>query len=158
MQDIEKILKMDNIHILQSMISGDMNLINWKDEEDNNLLIFAFNLNLSDEIIEYLMKYINFRDSNQLGISPFNEAIRKGRKDWVNFMIKNGVDINFTERDSKFTPLMESVTSNRIDILKILLENGANLHLKDKFGFSATDFARKMNKKELLKILKNSEK
>ena len=153
MQDMAKILKMDNLHILQSILSGDKNLLNWQDEDGNNLLIVGFNLNLSDEIIGHLIKHIDFNLTNSLGISPFSISIRKGRKNWVEYMIQNGVDLNHTERESGFTPIMESITSNREDILRVLLENGGDIRVKDKFGFSALDFATRMKKRELLKIL-----
>jgi len=152
-QNIETILKMGNIHLLQSMISGDKEYLNWQDEDGNNLLISSFNLNLSDEIIKYLLSKIDFNICNSLGISPFSIAIRKGRKNWIEYMITKGVDVNYTERESGFTPLMESVTSNREEITQLLLENGADSEIKDSFGFSAKDFARRMKKKELIKIL-----
>jgi ankyrin repeat protein len=49
----------------------------------------------------------------------------------------------------------------RVEIVKILLEEGANKDAVDIKGFSATDFARKMNKKSVLELLdfdKNSHK
>jgi len=153
MQDIEKILKMDNIHILESMVAGDRNLLKWNDEDENNLLITAFNLNLSDEVVDYLIKRIDFETTNSLGISPFSIAIRKGRSNWVEYMINRGIDLNKTERKSNFTPLMEAVTSNRVEIIKTLLDGGADTSLIDSFGFSAVDFARKMKKIEILKLL-----
>ena len=156
MPDIEKILKMDNIHILKSMLSGDRNLLNWTDEDGNNLLITSLNLNLSDEVVDFLLQKIDFNETNSLGISPFSIAIRKGRKNFVEYMISKGVDLDGTERESQFTPLMEAVTSNRDEIIKILLKHGSDPLIKDKFGFSALDFARKMYKKEILEILETS--
>jgi hypothetical protein len=137
------------------MIAGDRNLLNWRDEDENNLLLIAFNNNLSDEVISYLIELIDFRESDEKGITPFFVAIRKGRKKWVDYMIEKGIDVNHTDRESKFTPLMEAVTSNRAEIVRTLLLNGAEIETRDAFGFSAKDFARKMKRIELLEL--NSE-
>jgi ankyrin repeat protein len=41
----------------------------------------------------------------------------------------------------------------RNEVVKILLESGADKEATDTKGLSATDFARKMNKKSILKLL-----
>jgi ankyrin repeat protein len=45
----------------------------------------------------------------------------------------------------------------RVEITKILLAHGANQEAVDKKGFKAVDFARKMNKKSILKLLEYDE-
>jgi ankyrin repeat protein len=48
-----------------------------------------------------------------------------------------------------------STTSSfgRKEIVKLLLDKGADKNASDKQGFTATDFSRKMNKKSILEIL-----
>jgi ankyrin repeat protein len=154
LEDIERILTLDNAHLLKSYIDGDRNILTVVDDEGNNLLIRAFKLSLSDEVIALLMKYIDFKESNESGVTPFYEAIRKGRVDWVRYMVENGIDVDYTERESGFTPLMEATTSNKKEIVKILLESGATRGVRDSYGLSAYDFARKMKRTELMEMLK----
>jgi len=154
LQDIETIIKMNNLHLLQSFIAEDKNFVNWRDDEGNNLLAIALDNNVSDVLISYLIDLVDFRDVNSSGISSFDIAIQRGRIVWVKKMVERGVDVNTTHRESNFTPLMEAVTSSHKEIVKYLIEQGANIEQRDSFGFSAIDFARKMKKDEILELLK----
>jgi ankyrin repeat protein len=153
MQDIGTVVKMGNLHLLESFIVGDRNLLNWRDDEGNTLLAIAFDNNIADPVINYLIAQIDFRETNESGISAFDIAIRRGRTQWIEKMVEMGVDVNHTERQSNFTPLMEAVTANRFEIAETLLENGADKKLRDSYGFSAVDFARKMKRAELIDLL-----
>jgi ankyrin repeat protein len=144
-----------------SELLSDKSLYGSVDDEGNTPLSLAFDHGISDEVIEQLLKVNDFDESNELGIRPVEKAIRRGRIKWVKRFIELGSDITRTERGSNFTPLMESVTANRVEVAKLLLQSGATLEPKDSYGFSAEDFARKMGRVEILKIfeefkLKNS--
>lgn len=52
-----------------------------------------------------------------------------------------------------FTPLMLAVRENNIDCVKVLLKNGANLHLKAKSGETARDIAVKYRRQEMMSLL-----
>ena len=54
---------------------------------------------------------------------------------------------------SGFTPLMCAACYGRTEIAKILLENDADKDVADSKGITATDFARKINKKSILQLL-----
>ena len=71
----------------------------------------------------------------------------------VSYLIEQGIDVNKTTRKSGFTALMAAACYGRVEIAKMLLEQGADQHAKDSKGFTAIDFARKMNKKSVLELL-----
>jgi ankyrin repeat protein len=52
---------------------------------------------------------------------------------------------------------MAAACYGRVEILKLLLEHNADKNVLDSKGFSAIDFARKMNKKTILELLKYDE-
>lgn len=87
------------------------------------------------------------------GVSIFDMAITYGNLEMVNYLIDNGVDINKTNRRSGFTSLMAAACYGRAEIAKVLIENGVDQNAVDAKGFSAVDFARKMNKKSVLELL-----
>ena len=91
-------------------------------------------------------------DFDDEGVSIFDVAITYNNMKLVEYMIEQGIDINSTNRKSGFTPLMPAACYGRIEIAKKLLELGADLDVTDSKGFSAVDFARKMNKKSILKL------
>lgn len=95
--------------------------------------------------------------SDDEGVSIFDMAITYNNIDMVEYLIKRGVDVNETKRKSGFTALMAAACYGRIEIAKLLIQNGANQTAKDSKGFSAVDFSRKMNKKSVLKVLEYDE-
>ncbi|MBA1437864.1 MAG: ankyrin repeat domain-containing protein [Epsilonproteobacteria bacterium] len=92
-------------------------------------------------------------DFDDEGVSVFDIAITYDDKEMVNYLIEQGRDVNQTNRKSGFTPLMAAACYGRVEIAKLLLQHGANQYAKDSKGFSAIDFARKMNKKTILELL-----
>jgi len=91
------------------------------------------------------------------GVSVFDIAITYDYMDIVKYIMDKGIDINKTTRRSGFRPLMTATCYGRVDIVKLLLENGANKEIKDSKGFSSVDFARKMNKKTILELFEYDE-
>jgi len=96
-------------------------------------------------------------DFDEEGVSILDMAITYDNIEMVNYLIENGMDVNQTNRRSGFTSLMAAACYGRVEIAKVLLLNGVNQNAKDSKGFSATDFARKMNKKSVLELLNYSE-
>lgn len=96
-------------------------------------------------------------DFDDEGVSVFDIAITYDYIDFVKYIMNKGIDINKTTRRSGFRPLMTATCYGRVEIVKLLLENGADKEIKDLKGFTAIDFARKMNKKTILKLFEYDE-
>ena len=92
-------------------------------------------------------------DFDDEGVSIFDMAITYDNIHMVSYLIEQGIDVNNTTRKSGFTALMAAACYGRVEIVKMLLEQGADQHAKDSKGFTAIDFARKMNKKSVLELL-----
>ena len=93
------------------------------------------------------------RDFDDEGVSVLDMAITYDNLEMVEYLIKEGIDVSATTRRSGFTPLMASSCYGRVEITRVLLQSGANQNAVDSKGFSAIDFARKMNKKSVLALL-----
>ena len=96
-------------------------------------------------------------DFDDEGVSVFDMAVTYDNKEMVRYLIEQGKDVNETTRKSRFTALMAAACYGRIEIAKILLEHGADQEAKDSKGFTAVDFARKMNKKSILELFEYDE-
>ena len=92
-------------------------------------------------------------DFDDEGVSIFDMAITYDNIPMVSYLIEQGIDVNKTTRKSGFTALMAAACYGRVEIAKMLLEKGADQYVKDSKGFTAIDFARKMNKKSVLELL-----
>ncbi len=96
-------------------------------------------------------------DFDEEGVSILDMAITYDNLEMVNYLIENGMDVNQTNRRSGFTSLMAAACYGRVEIAKVLLANGVDQNAKDSKGFTAIDFARKMNKKSVLELLNYNE-
>ncbi|SFV62727.1 Ankyrin [hydrothermal vent metagenome] len=92
-------------------------------------------------------------DFDDEGVSIFDMAITYDNIPMVSYLLDQGIDVNKTTRRSGFTALMAAACYGRVEIVKILLQKGANQYAQDSKGFTAIDFARKMNKKSVLDLL-----
>ena len=92
-------------------------------------------------------------DFDDEGVSILDMAITYNNIEMVNYLILNNIDVNRTTRRSGFTPLMAAACYGRIEITKILIEQEVDQSAADSKGFTAADFARKMNKKSVLALL-----
>ena len=91
-------------------------------------------------------------DFDDEGVSIFDIAITYNYIELVEYILDKGMDVNNTQRRSGFTSLMAAACYGRVEIAQMLLEHGANQQKRDAKGFTAIDFARKMNKTSVLAL------
>ncbi len=86
-------------------------------------------------------------------VNPFCVSIAKGDYETVKKLIANGADVN--EKSNGMTPAMYAAKFNRVDILKLLVANGAKLDAKSAKGLTAEKYAQISNASDVLVYLKN---
>ncbi len=86
--------------------------------------------------------------------TPLGRAICKGDLETVKKFIEYGASVN--EMSNGLTPLMLAARYNHVEIIEILIENGANIELEDKRGFTALKYAELSNAKEAYAVLKEA--
>ncbi|MCK9416482.1 ankyrin repeat domain-containing protein [Candidatus Dojkabacteria bacterium] len=80
-------------------------------------------------------QYVNYiRNSYYIITSPINETIlRLSNKHFVTKilikLIENGADVNLIANGYNASPLYNAVTTDKLDIVKVLVENGSNLEV-----------------------------
>lgn len=85
-------------------------------------------------------------------LSPLNVAVSKGDIESVKKFIEYGADVNQVSDD--MTPLMTAARYNKIEIIKILLANGARPNYKNEKGYTALKYAELSNATDAAVILK----
>ena len=86
------------------------------------------------------------------GNSPLCNAILKGDIATVKKFIEYGADVN--EMSNGLTPLMFAARYNKVEILKYLIEKGADKQVKDERGNTALKYAENSKSVESLEFLK----
>ncbi len=98
-----------------------------------------------------------FNVKNQMEISaylssPLHVAVSKGDIESVKKIIEYGGDVNKIIRN--MTPLMLAARYNYVEIVKILLANGAKPSIENEHGLKALDYARYAKSEESAAVLK----
>ena len=78
-------------------------------------------------------------------------AVFENNVEYIKNQINIGTDINVADYDGR-TPLHIAVSLNKANIVKILIDNGANKYIKDRWGCTPIDEALKHNN-SLINIL-----
>lgn len=101
-------------------------------------------------------KTSNATDSNttlvkRVNISSFCKAVIKGDLETVKRLIDLGEDVN--QKSVGMTPAMFAARYNKVDVLEILIDNGADLNLKSNQGYTAKRYAELSNATDALELI-----
>ncbi|WP_321778291.1 ankyrin repeat domain-containing protein [Sulfurimonas sp.] len=144
----------DNDFISVKKFIRDGGNVNEMNESGESVLAYALQKRCDMDLLMLLID--NGADIDEFddeGVSILDNAIAFNSIELVRYMIDKGIDVNRTNRRSRFTPLMGVACYGRAEIAELFLQKGVDKEAVDVKGFSAVDFARKMNKKSILKLL-----
>lgn len=128
--------------------------VNESSESGESVLASSLRYRCDVDLIMLLIQSgADIHDFDEEGVTIFDMAVAYDNLDIVKYLISKGFDVNKTNRRSRFTPLMAAVCYGRLEMVKFLIEQGADKNAVDTKGISVIDFARKTNKKSILKLL-----
>ena len=128
--------------------------VNDSSENGESVLASSLRYGCDFNLIMLLVeKGADIYDFDEEGVTIFDMAVTYDNMDMVQYMIEQGMDVNHTNRKSRFTPLMAAACYGRVEIAKLLIKHGADKNAVDSKGISVIDFARKTNKKSILLLL-----
>ena len=105
-------------------------------------------------VVDRLNNRVDVNEKSENGWTHLHSAASNGELGFVRFLINNRADINATENVNGWTPLHGAVLNATkfsgldgypiygIEIIKLLIENGADVNVKGKDGWTPFDFAR----------------
>ncbi|WP_375235706.1 ankyrin repeat domain-containing protein [Winogradskyella sp.] len=85
-------------------------------------------------------------------VSALCTAVAKGEIEKVKQLLNNGVDVN--KKSNGMQPIHYAARHNRVDIIKVLITAGSDIHTPCDKGYSAIRHAQKTNAVEAAEFLK----
>lgn len=130
--------------------------INIQDRLGNSALHSAIMIK-NTSMVELLLKYkpnINLR--TKTGDTPLHLACNFEQYQIAKMIIDLHPDVNLTDYENELTPLIYSVSLNRLDFVKLLLTHGADPNIQDQFGNSSLHYCVYDNHSELFDYIVNN--
>lgn len=87
-------------------------------------------------------------------ISSFCKAVIQGDVSTVKRLIALGEDVN--QKSLGMTPAMYAARYNKVEVLSILIKNGADLTMKSNQGFTVKKYAELSNAEEALEVIETA--
>lgn len=145
----------DNWDLTKYLIDTQPERVNESDNPDGYFPLYDAVLKNNLEIIKLLLaKGADINKRTKSGYSSLELAVRHENIEIAEFLIKNGIDVNTVEEDFGHSPLYKAaITNNDLHMVKLLVENGANINQKDKYGESILYEATAYENIEIVKFL-----
>ncbi|MBQ8445010.1 MAG: ankyrin repeat domain-containing protein, partial [Opitutales bacterium] len=126
----------------------------WETEKENlGILIKTvasyLEKNASPELISAVLKRVP--SDNKLIVKAFFSQIQKGNLSGVRAFVENGVSLNATDWKNA-SALFSSVMNRKIEIVKYLVENGADIHSKTYPGYTPFSYAEGLRRSGVTEI------
>jgi len=104
---------------------------------ENAMMMAALNNDVA--IVKLLIE--KGAEVNKKGWAPLHYAAANGNDDVVQILIDHSAYVDAGSPNDT-TPLMMAARGNHISTIKLLLDNGADLNVKNQIGMNALDFAK----------------
>lgn len=126
-------VKTDQLDIITLLINAGAK-ITAKNISERTPLYYARNF----DVIKLLLKNgSKFSELDDKGFKILSFAIGKKDKEFVKFLIKNGIDINLRREPDSKSVLHFAERKDNFDFIKFLFDNGLNVNIQDVLGRTA---------------------
>lgn len=128
--------------------------VNYEDENKNTPFLYSTLYYKNPDILDFLIKkgadpnHKNILGANALMISLYNDEVKI-----LNKVIELKADVNSQNRGGWSGFMSIAIDKRPIEYAKILVENGADINLKNKSGDNALDIAIKFNNTEMVNYI-----
>lgn len=163
MNEVTQALENDSIAKLKSLVREGADITkpikigeeyDLEEYDETCPLFYAIRKYASLELIEFLLEQgADLFECDDDGISALDIAIKFKRKDMIKYCIDKGFELNTTTRKSGITPVMLAACFSDIEMMKLLVEHGADLNALDKSGMAPKDYAQKLGQKKMVAYL-----
>jgi len=126
-----------------------------ENENEESLLSFAIHHRCDmDTILMMIEVGCDVNYTNNQGVGILDLAVEKNNLTLVKYLVEShNFNPTKTKRKSGFTPFMEAVCYNYLDMCKYLISQGADVKGRDNSNLTALDYAKKLRIKPMIEFL-----
>lgn len=140
--------------IVDLLLTKQANL-NTRDYTGCSALLYAAEQGNQKIVRALLIKGAESNRHNQWGLNALMHAAMRGDLDIAADLLEHGARINFSAGSEGKTALYYAVIHNRIEMIKFLVEKGADIDAKDQMGKTVLKHAEENQKEEAIAIIKS---
>lgn len=130
--------------------------VNYADKKKRTALILAAS-NGHTAIVEFLSgKGADINAIDGAGMTALMHTAKRSFNETAAFLLNNGAKVNVQSRKKGMTALMLASGWGNEELVKLLLDKGANPAIHDNFGGTAASFAQKMRHTAIVSMLSDS--
>lgn len=145
-----------NLDIIKKLLKAgsDVNFINTEGYNALHLAIFTRNIDICKQIINY---NVNINTKTITGETALHIACNLETINIAEYLLNKSIDLNIQDYDNEYTALIYSVNRNNKKLVKLLLDNKANVNLQDYNGNTALHYSVIEDNQDIFNILMTSE-
>ena len=117
------------------------------------VLSMAFS-NMSHANVNPTAKNVKIATTTIKDVAPLSIAVAKSDLETVKKFLEFGSDIEIKTEVNGMTPLMYAARYNNVEMVNLLVLNGADINATSKLGYTALDYAELSGAKDVASLLK----
>ncbi len=122
-------------------------------EQEFNKVWNKADFNQKKQILRKINKLINRKESERQTIKAFFHAVKNGKVAAVKKIIQQIRNVNQKDDILGNTALTHAVFINNSEMIRLLLQQGANPYIQNNKGYNSIDAAKLIGNKEVIKLL-----
>ncbi|MBL7471733.1 ankyrin repeat domain-containing protein [Robertkochia sediminum] len=147
----------NHVDVAKLLIEYGANVNEQKNIKEHTILGYACSSkDASLEMVKLLVENgADIDKSNHLNFTPLMRAVASGKIDIVEYLITKNANINAQTDFGRYSPLHYACSRNNMQIVELLLENGANPDMKDKNNLRPIDkLQNEYDKQKMRELIK----
>ncbi|XP_050407199.1 ankyrin repeat and MYND domain-containing protein 2 isoform X2 [Patella vulgata] len=111
----------------------------------------------SFEEVQNLLKEKDVRVDclDSTGMTPLQHAAFRGKKELCELLLAHGADVNSNYHDNSYTALMFATLSGNVEVTRLMLQAGANIHHVNSVNRTATQMAAFVGQHQCVSAINN---
>lgn len=107
------------------------------------------------QMLREIDRIVNRRKSEKNRIEAFFQAVKNNKVSAVKKILNQGVNVNEKDDELGNTAISHAVFARNPELIKLLLEHGADSHVKNNRGYSTLDAAKLLGSNEIIELFKS---